>query len=510
MNTRHSARWFWAALAAVFLSVIFVANDASTQTQNPNANAKVTTSGGLTVVTFNVSPGTIRANLPDDLRAGDTISGTVICEPKGNTEEERKKNQSELKKMGIKLFPRGEDKSEEVNCGDVSMPFKVLLYNNRESHVASSLVVAVPGTGISQVSIPVLLLPFVPLTQPTHPSGAIITPDPKITQPTHPSGAIITPDPKITPPKPPSGEIITIPASTFGSQPVDRDIVPGFDIPPLGQTGKPIVITGPFDGNSSNTTAGVGTSGGLQILAESPRKAVFENPSKEVGPTQITVKEGTTQTTGNFRNVGVNLTAPKTSLLKGESTELHVEVQGLEGIKEPVPLHLTKGGVVTMQGGDSQTMSIQPSQVQSNGTFTTTRKITGVETGGWSATATVVVYDICIQDDTDPSRVLLFMTTTSDFKFCPGTGSGANAAAPISLGTSDFTGGISVQAGDGLDVVTRNGAITVGDFSYAGSHTQFQVDSFSHSGNATVRMTNPDQTFTITDRDTRNNTCTCK
>src|SRR3989442_7346863 len=127
-----------------------------------------------------------------------------------------------------------------------------------------------------------------------------------------PSGAVITPDPKVT---------------------------PTFVIPQLGQTGRPIVITGPFDGNSSNTTLELngfrtlvqdapirdaGTIGqySLAPFAESPRKAVFECPTNVTGPIKLTLNEGKTKTTGNLRILGLDLTAPKTTLLKDESTIL--------------------------------------------------------------------------------------------------------------------------------------------------------------------------------------------
>jgi hypothetical protein len=241
------------------------------------------------------------------------------------------------------------------------------------------------------------------------------------------------------------------------------------------------------------------------------------------------VSEGDKQATGTYRNVGVNLSAPKTSLLKGENTTLKIEVSGLQGITEPVPLHLVKGGVVTMQGGDVQSMTIKPAEVQSNGTYTTTRNITGVQTGVWNATATVVVFNTCLEDDGDPLRVLLFSVTTGDYIFCPGRGSGAganpNALSTLNFGGSDFTGGVRVAAGDvndsggrGADLVSigpgasmyKNGAVTVADFNYKPANIHVQIDGYTNSGNAIVRTTKPKQTFTITDRDTRNNTCGCK
>ena len=129
----------------------------------------------------------------------------------------------------------------------------------------------------------------------------------------------------------------------------------------------------------------------LDVIAESPRKAILENPAVTAGMSRIAVNEGNTQTEGPFRNLKIDLTAPKTNLLKGESTVLHIQVLGLEGVKGPVPMTLTASGVITMEGGATQQIVITPSQVGSNGSYVTTRKITGSEAGGWTATATVII-----------------------------------------------------------------------------------------------------------------------
>lgn len=450
------------------------------------ARADVKTGGGITAVTFETEQGRVIVNLPDDIMAGDTISGTVVAEPKGTNEDERNRNRGVLNGYVVQIagqnFP--------VNKGSVGPMVIRRLQMPRGPGVPptdNSFFDVFFGVDLSSG-------PVGPLRIPLQPSGAVITPDPKIT--------------------------------------------PTFNIPPLGQTGRPIVITGPFDGNASNTTLRTtvqdfeknteNVSGGFGLIAESPRKAIFQSPTNVTGPIEITLNEGSTQTKGTFRNVGVNLTAPKTSLLKGESTELKVEVNGLQGITQPVPLHLVKGGVVTMQGGDVQSMTIKPAEVLSNGTFTTTRTITGVQTGVWNATATVVVFDTCLQDD-NSGDLVVYSSVTGDFIFCQGrrnlAGANPTSLSTLNFGGSDFTGGVRVAAGDindsggnGPGLVSigpgasmyRNGALTVADFNYKPGGIHVQLDGFSHTGNAIVQTTKPKQQFTITDRDTRNNTCSCK
>jgi len=165
---------------------------------------------------------------------------------------------------------------------------------------------------------------------------------------------------------------------------------PNFVIPQLGQSGNSISIIGPFDGDSSNTRVQIGGAP-AKIIAESPRNMIIETPGTAVGPRNISVNDNGHQNTGNFRAVKIDLTAPKTSLLKGESTELHVEVQGLQGITQPVQLQIQNQtpANVNLTGGDTQMIPIQPSQVTTGGTFNWSTNITGISSGSFTITGTL-------------------------------------------------------------------------------------------------------------------------
>jgi hypothetical protein len=52
--------------------------------------------GGLNTTTFETPRGKIYVNLPDDLSAGDTLSGTVVAQAEGEDEKTRTQNQGEL------------------------------------------------------------------------------------------------------------------------------------------------------------------------------------------------------------------------------------------------------------------------------------------------------------------------------------------------------------------------------------------------------------------------------
>lgn len=165
-----------------------------------------------------------------------------------------------------------------------------------------------------------------------------------------------------------------------------------FRLPGIGQNGHPVQIFGPFDGNVATTEITIGGKP-VQPLAESSRSCFFISPNENPGPAEIRLTERGVETKGAYRNLGVRLTAPKTSLLKGEKTTVTIEISGLKGIQKDVPLELGSTGVINMEGGNSQHLTIRPSDVQSDGNFTTARGITGLTAGGFTVTATVIDSD---------------------------------------------------------------------------------------------------------------------
>ena len=463
-HTRSLLQFLFIALC---VSVLVLAFAPAAQVQQ-SAQVSTTSRGGLQTVTFDTIQGKVYVNLTDDLMAGDTISGTVSVQPKGPTQPELDQS-TEDRSLSMELF---------------FDTYKVKVPTGGDSH--ETFTIKVPaGTGNDKAG------------------GQI-----KLALKDKDGSPIQTVN---VPFSPPTGFVITVPNN--------------FKLPTIAQQGRPVEIPGPFDGSFENTKVTVGGEE-VPILAESPRKAVFQSPIDTTGPAEIVVREGKTETKGEYRNVRVKLSAPKTNLIKGESTTLKIEISGLQGIKEPVPLHLVKGGVVTMQGGDVQTMSIKPAEVQDNGTFTTTRTITGEESGVWNATATVVIFDVCLQDDNNGDS-LIFSTGTGDYIFCQGrsaeAGQNPTALSSFDFG-GDFRGGVMVSAGDidnagsALGTISigpgaslsKNGSFALADFNFTAGRIHAQINNFTHSGAATVQTTTPKQSFTITDRDTRNNTCTCR
>jgi hypothetical protein len=449
----------------------------------------VTTSGGLKVVTFDTKPGTVRVNLPDDIRPGDTVSGTLEVEPKGNTTETVDANMQELRKMEMRV---GSREIEEL-----------------------------------------------PALKPDFTKLALLTPG--VTR----EGLAETQNVSFTVPKDSRGfsmyVIDGVDNKEISSANIDvvADLIlnppsgglPRF--PLIGQQGRPVQIFGPFDGESSNTTLAArilnvtavrtkvedfeknteNVSGGFGLikpLAESPRKVVFIAPVNVTGPYTINVKDGDNVFTGNSRNIGVQLSAPKTNLMRGEKTVVTIEVSGLAGIIKEVPLQLDSKGVITMEGGSFQNLRIKPQEVSLDGRYRTNRTITGVQAGGFSVTATVIVgpFDLSLQDDTDPNRIFHFNSFTGDYVFLCGGGSCKGGGSTGSTGSPPTGSSVPPTPVNltGIGKPAMKGCIITLSHNAPDRRVFARLDACAKTGEANVQTTSPKTGFNITDKNITDNT----
>lgn len=391
--------------------------------------AAVAAAHGLRTATFDTIDGQVVVNLPDDAAAGDTLSGTVMVQPRGP--DDQKARQRDALGALVLLLP------------DLKVPVK-------DAQFTWTVPTMEFGIDATVVQCPVRIV--------------------EVTDHREVGMSLMPIDPPVL-----GGASPTIPPPSAASW------------PPFGQTGRPAEIIAEFDGRFSTTTVSMpGLT--LKLLAESPRKVVFENPTDVIGPATLTMSERGVASRHEYRNIKVALTAPTTNLRSGQHTDVTAEVEGLLGLAEPIPLQLVKSGAVKMDGGDTQIISIKPGEV-SQGRFTTTRGITGVRPGGFSVTATVVAkpFDICLQDDKSGTSLLL-NSFTGDYRFCT-----AGSDPPVA-GRGQVTKG---AAGSSLVEKTNDRRVEI---------------AFSPSvrlATARVRIQQLNRTFLITDADRRNSTCVC-
>ncbi|MEI8281203.1 MAG: hypothetical protein WCG75_02240 [Armatimonadota bacterium] len=304
-NNMQLATW----LIAVGLTVsTAVAQQATVTTDNSN---------GVQTTKFATLSGTVTVFTPKFIEAGDRISGTVIEDPKGKTDKEKKTNQATLEGMVIEVM--GEKVKPSQRMIHFTVPAGLVLISILDSH----------GKTVSKCPIKTL------------PQGSI------------------------------APETKTI-------------------IPPIMIAGQPLIIRGSFDGDASNTKCSIGGVP-AEVLAQSPREAIVFSQTSETGPQNVKIEEQGTTTTGTIHLVKLNLSAPKTNLLKGESTTITVKVSGLEGITKDVPMSMTNESPKTVQmtGGNTIVRSIHPNNVSQTGEFSIETQLTASSAGSFVISAQV-------------------------------------------------------------------------------------------------------------------------
>lgn len=430
-------------LLLLFASPFQISFQTKAQAQQQNApqpvSLKVNTKnigGAFELTAETLLYGDVNVYLPDDMAAGDTISGTVVAEPKGNTEEERARNQDRLEGLVVEIGDQKVDAAQGA--------FKWIVPNAPVKLIR--IIEAASGRELAKTPVPL----STPMIKP---------PTAKTTQPGN------------------------------------------FQLPTIGQQGRAVEITGAFDGDFSNTTLSwksatqdseknaENVAGAFRLLAESPRKGVFRSPANTTGQIEINLKEANAEIKGMYRNVGVSLSAPKTNLLKGERTTVTVMVVGLEGLTQSIALLLVTQGVVQMDGGNTQFFPIPQSGVTPAGVFTMTRTLTGQQSGGFSMTATIIAkpLETCLQDDKG-GGTFLFNSTTGDYIFTQ-------------------SGGASME---GKGTLAKKGCIITLTDNRPDRRVMSKLDSCENKGNATIELDSPKAKFTVTDKNTTDNTCNAR
>ncbi len=155
------------------------------------------------------------------------------------------------------------------------------------------------------------------------------------------------------------------------------------------QIGRPVTIHGRFDGSLRGKTVAIGGMP-AELLAASPRQVVFRPTQATFGEVPIRFTDNGQSTEGMTRAMGVRLTATSTQLLKGQRANLTTTVTGLSGITEPATLTFRNLSPTTVQiEGGSPRITIEPRDVKGDGTYVDTRRLTGIQAGGFQIVASV-------------------------------------------------------------------------------------------------------------------------
>ncbi|MDQ2980104.1 MAG: hypothetical protein M3R62_12880 [Acidobacteriota bacterium] len=108
---------------------------------------------------------------------------------------------------------------------------------------------------------------------------------------------------------------------------------PQYETPPVCvNNGRPQVIHGPFSGNGSTTNIEVGGRPGL-VIAETPREVYYSLPGgTAAGDNTVVLHESGKGTSFHVCVVNLGMSADRLNLLRGESTNFTTTVSGLDGL----------------------------------------------------------------------------------------------------------------------------------------------------------------------------------
>lgn len=269
--------------------------------QTPEIKTDSVKEDGLKVTKFETPYGNLVVNLPDDMSDSDTISGTVVVEPSGTTEEEVSSNSDTLSGYVIEVVPKSAPQKKtscKPNAGDAHFCLSI-------PDICGAVDLIVTTKAVQGRS--------------AHPVATCSVPCLRQPPPMH---------------LPPSKAVL----------------------PTKGVCGKPIVVSGKCDGKFGNSAVTVAKKK-CRMLAESPRKQVAESPKDVTGKLEIESVEGERRVAGLFEN----FPAP---VCKVANTAKPVEpVQYMTMRSSAAPKSINLSGNWTIEGKNEYGSQIVPTSV---------------------------------------------------------------------------------------------------------------------------------------------------
>ncbi len=292
-----------------------------------NKSPNTISENGLTSVVFETSEGVVTTYLPANLHSGDIISGTVITEPNGKNTKQITKNQKILNGYVIEM------KDEKTLVDKQKLNWQ--LPADFTEGMVRLILRDTNGRELGVADLPV------------------------------------NSEPRI---------------SMVGLPVIRND----FRIPGLLRSGETEMISGVFDGRADNTGLKLGDED-VDIIAESPEGLFVKVPENVTGSNILQLSEGEMQLEEEVHVADLNLSADKLTLAKGGQTKVNIKVSGLQNIEKPVDVQVTNlsPSVITIDGGNTQTLQINPDQVAPDGTFTSDLNVKALLSGGFSLMAKI-------------------------------------------------------------------------------------------------------------------------
>jgi hypothetical protein len=393
--------WIQLLLMSLIIGNFCFFNAMSIQGQDTPVTASVKEEDGLESVSFDTLNGRVEVDLPDDLADGDTISGTVLVEPKGEEKEKIAQNEDELSGIVVEIEKTNEVKEPEQIAEAAESDLN-------ETRPAKEIPPESHGTSTVQ---PV--------------------PEPKIEKSAPYIKLGHKPDQGFTCQVPPNcGEITIVLREASGKElcrkqvrakpaykslpPISQANPPVCKLPTSGQCGKALLIEGRCDGRSATSRVKI-NGRACRVLAESPRRQIARMPKDSSGKCTIERAER------GFRQRGMIELMPaaqaastptivppsmpansgrKASTLNGEWLHTFSSLGGISrgpGYSMPIPGYGTSTQVVTLRQDGNQVFVIGDGQEALLGTLEGNRIVWRKETQhpgqGYTVTEYILIYD---------------------------------------------------------------------------------------------------------------------
>jgi hypothetical protein len=312
-NSRHSLLVFTMLIAMLSLPPAFVCS--AQESKEADVSASIKKSNGVETVEFDTLVGTVEVNFPDDMSDTDTISGTVLVEPKGETKEEKVQNEDTLRGYVVEI-----EKTVEI----AEPPPPVKTAGGVRPPTTKFPPTCPPRTQTR--NYPPTCPPRTPKYPPPCPPGSMTRNSggtcPQSTG--EPPYIYVVPGCRggFTAGIPPKcGGVNVVVKNANGTpicslpvptNPVPPKTPPGCKFPATCVSGGPICIPGKTDGRSSTSTVKI-NGRTCEPICESPRQTVAQTPAGLNGPCTVTVTEcgQTTRGTVTMRPPICTLPPPK-------------------------------------------------------------------------------------------------------------------------------------------------------------------------------------------------------
>jgi len=191
--------------------------------------------------------------------------------------------------------------------------------------------------------------------------------------------------------------------SVINTNPSNTTSRPTTYIPEYMVSGNPVKITSPCDGNLENNSLLINNTN-VPILAESESGVFFKAPANSNGSSElIFTNEGTTIET-SVHVLGLDLSVGRTNLMRGETTNLFINVSGLQGLETNVPMDISNNSPsnITLEGGNTQQLLINPSSDAPSGNYSTNLSIRALQRGGFSISVNIQPDELLQPDEDEP------------------------------------------------------------------------------------------------------------